>query len=54
MASEADHIALANKNHDVLMHLLNGVDRFPEWVTIAAFYCPGKNFCPQIFTDEHR
>ena len=38
MAKEADHIALANKNHDVLLHLLNDVDRFPEWVTVVAFY----------------
>jgi len=38
MASEADHIALANKNHDVLVYLLEDVERFPEWVTVAAFY----------------
>ncbi|MGD0900786.1 MAG: hypothetical protein ABR915_23380 [Thermoguttaceae bacterium] len=38
MASETDHIALANKNHDVLMHLLRDVERFPEWVTVVAFY----------------
>jgi hypothetical protein len=38
MATEADHIALANKNHDVLLHLLNDVERFPEWVAVAAFY----------------
>ncbi len=38
MATEADHIALANKNHDVLMHLLNDVERFPEWIAVAAFY----------------
>lgn len=38
MATEADHIALANKNHDVLVHLLKDVERFPEWVAVAAFY----------------
>ena len=38
MASEADHLALANKNHDVLMHLMDDVDRFPEWITVLAFY----------------
>jgi deoxyribodipyrimidine photolyase len=38
MATEADHIALANKNHAVLMHLLEDVEKFPEWVTVAAFY----------------
>jgi hypothetical protein len=38
MATEADHIALANKNHDVLIHLLKDVERFPEWVTVVAFY----------------
>jgi hypothetical protein len=38
MATEADHIALANKNHDALLHLLPNVERFPEWVTVIAFY----------------
>lgn len=38
MATEAAHIALANKNHDVLIHLIKDVDRFPEWVTVVAFY----------------
>lgn len=38
MATEADHIALANKNHDVLLHLLNDADRFPEWIAVVAFY----------------
>jgi hypothetical protein len=38
MSTEANHIALANKNHDVLLHLLEDVERFPEWVTVASFY----------------
>lgn len=38
MATEADHLKLANKNHDVLLHLLEDVERFPEWVTVTAFY----------------
>jgi len=38
MARLVDHIALANKNHDALMHLLKDVDTFPEWVTVIAFY----------------
>lgn len=38
MATEADHIALANRNHEALLHLLRDVDRFPEWVTVVAFY----------------
>jgi len=38
MATESDHIALANRNHAVLMHLLPDVETFPEWVTIVAFY----------------
>lgn len=38
MATEADHISLANRNHAVLLHLLTDVDKFPEWVTVAAFY----------------
>jgi hypothetical protein len=38
MATEADHIALANKNHDVLLHLLENAERFPEWIAVTAFY----------------
>ncbi|HUT10220.1 MAG TPA: hypothetical protein VMY42_06970 [Thermoguttaceae bacterium] len=38
MSTEADHIALANKNHAVLSHLLKDFETFPEWVTVAAFY----------------
>jgi hypothetical protein len=38
MATEADHISLANKNHDALLHLLPSVEQFPEWVTVIAFY----------------
>lgn len=38
MATEADHIALANRNHEVLLYLLEEVDRFPEWVAVTAFY----------------
>ncbi len=38
MATEADHIALANKNHAVLLHLLEDVETFPEWVAVTAFY----------------
>jgi len=38
MAREADHIALANKNHEALVHLWKDLERFPEWVTVVAFY----------------
>ena len=38
MATEVDHIALANKNHDLLIHLLIEIERFPEWITVVAFY----------------
>lgn len=38
MASENEHIALANKNHDCLMHLLPNVATHPEWVATIAFY----------------
>src|SRR5437870_4728789 len=38
MASKADHIALANKNHDVLLHLMARPVDFPEWITTTAFY----------------
>ncbi len=38
MASELDHVALANKNHDCLLHLASNPAAFPEWVTTIAFY----------------
>ena len=38
MASEADHIALANRNHDVLVYLIARPTDFPEWITTTAFY----------------
>jgi hypothetical protein len=38
MAAEADHIAKANHNHDALAHLLDSVDKFPDWVVTIAFY----------------
>lgn len=38
MARELDHIALANRNHEALQHLLENAGRFPEWITTIAFY----------------
>jgi hypothetical protein len=38
VAAESDHIALANKNHAVLMYLLAKPTDFPEWITTVAFY----------------
>jgi hypothetical protein len=38
MASELDHIALANRNHDALCALLAADDEHPEWVATIAFY----------------
>jgi hypothetical protein len=52
MATEADHIALANKNHDVLMHLVKDIDRFPEWVTVAAFY-KAVQIIEAVFVHQH-
>src|SRR5260370_35360770 len=38
MASEADHIALANKCHDALIALLADAEQHSEWITTIAFY----------------
>lgn len=38
MASELEHIALANRNHDALIYLLGAPDEHPEWVATVAFY----------------
>lgn len=38
MATEADHIRLANKNHETLDYLLRAPEQHPEWITTVAFY----------------
>jgi hypothetical protein len=38
MATELEHIALANRNHDALCVLLAAKDKHPEWVATIAFY----------------
>jgi hypothetical protein len=38
MAREADHVTLANRNHELLKHLLEQPERFPEWIATVAFY----------------
>ena len=38
MPTEADHIALANKNQEALAYLIGDAERYPEWVTTVAFY----------------
>ena len=38
MASEADHLLLANRNHATLAVLLPNAEDHPEWVTTIAFY----------------
>ena len=52
MATEMDHIALANKNHDVLLHLLDDAERFPEWITVAAFY-KAVQIVEAVFVHKH-
>ena len=37
MADEADHISLANRNHDFLVGLLSD-GTFPDWAATVAFY----------------
>lgn len=38
MATELEHIELANRNHDALRALLHAADEHPEWVATIAFY----------------
>ncbi len=52
MATESDHISLANKNHAALMHLLENVEEFPEWVTVVAFY-KAVQIVEAIFVHRH-
>src|SRR5207253_1175861 len=36
-ANEHDHISLANRNHDLLLHLLS-TGTHPDWAATVAFY----------------
>jgi hypothetical protein len=38
MGKEADHLALANKSHDVLELLLKEPEKHSEWIATVAFY----------------
>ena len=38
MPTESDHIALANRNHDALKHLLSDPEKYSEWIATTAFY----------------
>jgi hypothetical protein len=38
MATELEHIELANRNHEALRALLGAADDHPEWVATIAFY----------------
>ena len=52
MAKDIDHIALANENHELLFHLLESVERFPEWTTVAAFY-KAVQIIEAVFVHQH-
>lgn len=38
MASESAHLALANRNQAILLHLLPDITRFGDWIAMIAFY----------------
>ena len=38
MSLEADHIELANRNHETLLYLMKEAESHPEWVATVAFY----------------
>jgi hypothetical protein len=38
MSTEAEHLALANRNQAALDHLLSDTARCSEWVAVVAFY----------------
>lgn len=38
MPQEGDHVALANRNHDTLYHLLEDPEKYSEWIATVAFY----------------
>lgn len=38
MPTDAEHIAAATRNQELIHHLLPVVDRFPDWLAVVAFY----------------
>lgn len=38
MASELAHLALANRNHAILLHLLPDIAKYGDWIATIAFY----------------
>ncbi len=36
--SEANHLTLANKNHDALQHLMSDPQKYAEWIATVAYY----------------
>ncbi len=52
MATEADHIALVNKNHDALLYLTKNIHQFPEWVAVVAFY-KAVRIVEAVFVHRH-
>lgn len=51
MALLADHIALANRNQNVLDYLMGDLDRCAEWVATVAFY-KALHVVEAIFADD--
>jgi hypothetical protein len=36
--SEQNHLALANKNNDALLHVMSDPAKYAEWITTIAYY----------------
>jgi hypothetical protein len=37
-AREANHLQLANKNHDAMVHLMSDPQKYAEWIATTAYY----------------
>jgi hypothetical protein len=38
MPTDAEHLAVAKRNQNLIDHLLPDIGRFGEWITVIAFY----------------
>jgi hypothetical protein len=53
MPSDSEHLAVAERNQELINHLLPDIKRFGEWITIVAFY-RALHIVEAVFFCDHR
>lgn len=52
MPTDAEHLAVAKRNQDLINHLLPDINKFGEWVTVIAFY-KALHVVEAVFFKDH-